>query len=484
MSDAEVLRLNTELITNTPSRKHDISPQEEALMRNFGCELIQHAVIQLLLSTATCGTAQILFHRFYFRQSMRKYSVERMAPACVYLAAKVEEQPQPISNVLEVFHYMRCARMDKPHISFIELPDSVIGEKRADLTKMESLLLTQLGFIIHTELPYKFLCAYLDFLGLSANHELAQRAWNYSNDIFRSDACVRYEAPVLACACIHLAASDLSVSLPCEPPWWLVFNVSDAQISCITAILQQMLCMPAAFNVLEPAPSKGVMSAPVSSQVLHPQHCIDAASTCSDSANDFPRECSHPQKCIQDSDRDERRRARAESNDAASVDDRGSSHRERREDRSDFRVRGLNDRKEYIEERYDGVVDRRRDTSDERDFRGHGNHDKSRNGDEDHRIDRVCSREERRKVDHEAKRSRSSDRSASCSDVSGRNDHRAPATSHNGQHSDRHPAKGSDFSLVDDQDRKNIDKSRISGYLDSDIKLCKRGARAGRWDES
>jgi hypothetical protein len=273
-SDRHVLSVNPELCEHTPSRKHDISPSEEHAMRSYGCQLIQHAGIQLQLSTATCATAQIMFHRFFFRQSMRKcvrvffwhtafqavdivvrYSVERMAPACLYLAAKVEEQPQPISNILEVFHYMSCANLGKLHVSLLESPDAIVGEKRADLTKMESLLLTQLGFIIHTELPYKFLCAYLDFLGLSARRDLAQRSWNYSNDVLRSDACVRYDAPTLACACIHLAAADVCVALPFEPPWWAVFNVSDENIACVTMILQQLMDMPKAFNVLEPPPS-------------------------------------------------------------------------------------------------------------------------------------------------------------------------------------------------------------------------------------
>jgi hypothetical protein len=186
--------------------------------------------------------------------AISRYSVERMAPACLYLAAKVEEQPQPIQSVLEIFHYMTCARQNKAHLSLCELPDALVGEKRADLTKMESLLLTQLGFIIHTELPYKFLCAYLDFLGLRANGELAQRAWNYANDLLRSDACVRHDAPTLACSCIHLAAADISLPLPFEPPWWTVFNVSDVDIACVTMILQQLLDMPKAFNVLEPPP--------------------------------------------------------------------------------------------------------------------------------------------------------------------------------------------------------------------------------------
>jgi len=201
-----------------------------------------------------------------------------MAPACLYLASKIEEQPQPIANLLEIFQHMTCARMCRPPSALCEMADAVVGQKREDLTKMESLLLTQLGFVVHTELPYKFLCAYLDFLGLGGNHDLAQRSWNYANDVFRSDACVRYDAPTLACACIHLAAADISFALPHDPPWWLVFNVSDVDIACVTMVLQQIMDMPKAFNVLEPPPSASAIEALQSSDAAHHDRSLASAS--------------------------------------------------------------------------------------------------------------------------------------------------------------------------------------------------------------
>ncbi len=85
-----------------------------------------------------------------------------------------------------------------------------------------------------------FFRAQLLRLPLSCSHELAQRAWNLrqttpttcSED--SSDACVRYDAPTLACACIHLAAADLSVLLPCDPNpggLFLMFRMSGLRAS-------------------------------------------------------------------------------------------------------------------------------------------------------------------------------------------------------------------------------------------------------------
>ncbi len=463
-SDAHVLNANPELCTESPSRKHAISSDEERSMRVYGSELIQHAAIQLKLSTSTCATAQILFHRFYFRQSMRKYSVERMSPACLYLAAKVEEQPQPISNVLEVFHYMTCARLKKPHVALCEMPDAFVGEKRMDLTKMESLLLTQLGFIIHTELPYKFLCAYLGFLGLSTNHELAQRAWNYSNDVFRSDACVRYDAPTLACACIHLAAADMSVLLPCDPSWWFVFNVSDVDIACVTMILQQLLDMPVALNVLEPPQPVASKEAPNGAEMSQ-HNRPHAASGCAS-------DCHTDREEKRDGARGERVDDRADRSDQARRDQRSDSRSDRRGDDRDDRRNSTDDRRGY--HRDDG-------RSDGRDSR----RDSGREGDRTYRRERDSSREREREMYRERRDVRAGDRSDDRRDYSrdGRSDYRRDERRDDRNGGGRHVSRYSDAQRDASEQSQEAD-AEMKSTSDDGNQPGKSGRRLGRWDES
>ena len=478
-SDGQVLSANPELCTDTPSRKHAISAEEERSMRVFGCELIQHAAIQLNLSTSTSATAQVLFHRFYFRQSMRKYSVERMAPACLYLAAKVEEQPQPISNVLEVFHYMACTRLSKPRVALCEMPDAIVGERRMDLTKMESLILTQLGFIIHTELPYKFICAYLGFLGLNANHELAQRAWNYANDVFRSDACVRYDAPTLACTCIHLAAADMSVLLPCDPAWWLVFNVSDVDIACVTMILQQLLDMPAASNVLEPPPPPAAQEAPNAAKTLQPARST-ASAAASGCATEFGSDG------VVDRREDKRDGARL---------DRGDGRTDRREEmgdsRGDRRGNYRDDRRGGSDDRRGGSDDRRGSQFDRDDGRGQGRDSRrdrdSGRGDDSrsYHRERDSSRERDRENYRERRDARTGDRSGDGRDYSrdGRSDYRRDDRRDDridgGQEIARYPEGRRDV-----KDQAHDADAEIKPIGDGDVKPGKSGRRTGRWDES
>jgi hypothetical protein len=428
-------------------------------MRAYGCELIQHAALQLNLSTSACGTAQVLFHRFYYRQSMRKYSVERMAPACLYLASKIEEQPQPISNLLEIFQFMTCARMGKPHAALCEMADAVVGEKREDLTKMESLLLTQLGFVVHTELPYKFLCAYLDFLGLSSNHQLAQRSWNYSNDVFRSDACIRYDAPTLACACIHLAAADISFALPHDPPWWLVFNVTDIDIACVTMVLQQILDMPKAFNVLEPPPSAPTAHALPSSDAAHQDNslastaapAIDSDAGAKGSSKEINRrDVSHGL-------------ARGDRNDCA-----------RENGRADDRSGGR--RVDYDSDRSGGSDNHRGSSRRDGDNGGggRGRYD-SRDGVRSPEHRRDDSRDDRRYESRGG--SRDYRRAHDGSNDRGRRDYREQSDSRSGDRGDERSGAARDGAY----DRRENNSAGKASEGDS---FRKSSRRAGRWDES
>lgn len=57
------------------------------------------------------------------------------------------------------------------------------------------------------------------------------------NDSLRTDIFLRYMPETIACACIFLAARDLSIPLPEEPPWWEAFDADRSTIENICRIL-------------------------------------------------------------------------------------------------------------------------------------------------------------------------------------------------------------------------------------------------------
>ena len=91
-----------------------------------------------------------------------------------------------------------------------------------------------MGSIIHAEHAHKFVFYYIRVLlerNFNVQHpELAQKAWNYANDLYRSTLCLKFRPNVLACASIFLAGRELKIALP-EPTWWELFDAKQEQVA-------------------------------------------------------------------------------------------------------------------------------------------------------------------------------------------------------------------------------------------------------------
>ena len=55
------------------------------------------------------ATGQVIFHRFYFRQSFKRYDVRYVSLAALFLAAKIEETPKKCAP--EPSHNRACLRV-------------------------------------------------------------------------------------------------------------------------------------------------------------------------------------------------------------------------------------------------------------------------------------------------------------------------------------------------------------------------------------
>lgn len=59
------------------------------------------------------ATGQVLFQRFYYCKSFVNHNMDIAAMAAINLAAKIEEAPRRIRDVINVFHRMKQIRQKR-----------------------------------------------------------------------------------------------------------------------------------------------------------------------------------------------------------------------------------------------------------------------------------------------------------------------------------------------------------------------------------
>jgi len=166
--------LPEEKLSPTPSMKDGLDAETEQDLRILGCEFIQTAGILLKLPQVAMATGQVLFQRFYYCKSFVSNNMDIVAMAAVNLAAKIEEAPRRIRDVINVFHHMSQIRQNRLITPMI-LDESYVKLKN-DVIKAERRLLKELGFCVHVQHPHKLIMMYLKVLNQDSNTKLVQRA--------------------------------------------------------------------------------------------------------------------------------------------------------------------------------------------------------------------------------------------------------------------------------------------------------------------
>ncbi|XP_066473011.1 cyclin-T1 [Tiliqua scincoides] len=206
-----------EQLARSPSRRAGIDPDKELSYRQQAANLLQDMGQRLNVSQLTINTAIVYMHRFYMVQSFTQFPRNSLAPAALFLAAKVEEQPRKLEHVIKVAH--ACLHPEEA------LPDTrseAYLQQAQDLVILESIILQTLGFEITIDHPHTHVvkCTQL----VRASKDLAQTSYFMAtNSLHLTTFSLQYTPPVVACVCIHLACKWSNWEIPVSTDgkhWW------------------------------------------------------------------------------------------------------------------------------------------------------------------------------------------------------------------------------------------------------------------------
>ncbi|XP_050534295.1 cyclin-T1 [Daktulosphaira vitifoliae] len=213
-----------EQLENSPSKRFGLDADKELSYRQIAANLIQEMGQRLHTTQLCINTAIVYMHRFYMYHPFTLFHRNSMATACLFLAAKNEEQPRKLEHVLKV-SIMCLNKHQGQSVHQIDTKSEVYLEQVQDLLKNEETLLKTLGFETAIDHPHTHIvrCCHL----VRASKDLAQTAYFMaSNSLHLTTMCVQYKPTIVACFCIHLACKwskwELKDSMEGKPWFWYV----------------------------------------------------------------------------------------------------------------------------------------------------------------------------------------------------------------------------------------------------------------------
>lgn len=180
--------------------------------------LAEHSdVIKFILNACTClhlsavprTSACILYHKVIKQKKERKENdLDKylIAATCLYMAAKLEEEPQKVRDVVNV-----CYRLTHPDKEPLEIGKSY-WNLRDSITTCELILMRLFKFNLCFETPHKYLLHFIkllqdwnDVLQLWKKANISQICWNLLNDSCRLPLIAECRPEFLATVIIFIS---------------------------------------------------------------------------------------------------------------------------------------------------------------------------------------------------------------------------------------------------------------------------------------
>jgi len=190
-----------------PSCIAGLSFEAEWENRAVGAELIRQAGTLLELPDTVIYAAQLCLHRFYAKIPMQEFPLVRIVLAALYLAAKAEEHPRSLHDVLQSVDRTLRLRQGHPDAQPPHMGSPRMLSWRSSIPVIERVILTVLGFDVSVSAPHQAL-ARLTSSGNTPPPQTLRRAWAALQAGGLTSAPLLFGPKILAAAALWLAAHE------------------------------------------------------------------------------------------------------------------------------------------------------------------------------------------------------------------------------------------------------------------------------------
>lgn len=242
-------------VNSLPSVKFGtMTLKDEALHRRRTCRFIEEAgrSTQLKLPRVAQSTAMVFFHRFYAKHKFEDHDRFEVAVASILLAAKTEESPKRLNDVIQQCYQLKTRgtkgasgseKLDTESEEFSKLKERVL--------LMERIILHTIGFELSVEHPYKSLVEKirslvsqreLEYIEPSTDSKestseaynkmkskLLQTSMNFANDSMQTTLCLQFQPQEIATAIVYLAGQFVKVKPTGGKTWLEVLKTEDLE---------------------------------------------------------------------------------------------------------------------------------------------------------------------------------------------------------------------------------------------------------------
>lgn len=235
-----------QVVDESPSVLCGMRWADERKVRVFIVESLQRTGMFLRLPQTTIATAQVICQRFLVTTSLTEVEFLPLVSACLSIACKLTEALRALRQIVSAVnqHYKIMEGFRRP-VEPLDLSSGLYQELKEKTVTLERVVLTKLGYQAYrlTMHPHNYILSYIEVL--KADAVVAQLAWNYINDSYRTIAPLCYLPHVIAVAAIYLAARKANSALTkISKPWWKIFQVEWEDLQRVTELTLELYDNP------------------------------------------------------------------------------------------------------------------------------------------------------------------------------------------------------------------------------------------------